>query len=64
MAKKDRRPESNPERAKAGEQISRKATHQEGFEDEKGQGQTGGGQEKGPEPGQFTEEGSPGYRPK
>lgn len=64
MSRKDKRPESNPERAKEGEEISRKATNPHIAEDEATEGQTEGGQERGPEPGQYKDKGSPGYTPK
>jgi hypothetical protein len=59
MGRKDKRPESRPDRNTADEK-SRKANDLEGFADETGEGQTGGQFERGSEPGQYTDAGSPG----
>lgn len=59
MGRKDKRPESRPERNTADEK-SRKANDLEGLVDETGGGQTNGQFERGPEPGQYTDAGSPG----
>ena len=60
MSRKDKRPESQPARNTA-EEKSRKATEKGIFEEEPGGSQTEGSEERGPDPGQYTDKGSPGY---
>lgn len=61
MATRDRRPESQPERNTADEK-SRKATDPNVFDDQAQEGQTPGSETRGPDPGQYTDRGSPGYQ--
>ncbi len=64
MGRKDKRPESQPDRNTADE-VSSKATDSSVFEEQQAEGgQTRGGEERGPEPGQYTQAGSPGYTPR
>lgn len=63
MSRKDRRPESQPERNTA-EEKSSKATDKSQFHEQPPEGQTQGSQERGPEPGHYTDKGSPGYTPR
>lgn len=59
MGRKDKRPQSQPDRNTAGE-ISEKATDRTIFDEQGPTSQTEGGEERGPEPGQYTDAGSPG----
>ena len=61
MSRKDRRPESRRDRNTAGE-LSSKATDPHISDDETVEGFTEGAQERGPEPGQYTDLGSPGLQ--
>ena len=62
MSRKDKRPESQKEQSEAGLEVSQKATNPGAFDDETGEGQTRGSEERGPKAGQYTDMGSPGYQ--
>lgn len=61
MATRDGRPESQPERNTA-EGRRRKAADANVFDDQGQEGQTPGSGTRGPDPGQYTDRGSPGYQ--
>lgn len=61
MSRKDRTPESQKDRNTAGE-ISSKATDPTIFDTQGGGGQSSDPEERGAEPGQYTDRGSPGYQ--
>ncbi len=60
MSRKDKRPESRPERNMP-EEISDKATDPGIFNAEAMQGQTQGANERGPQPGQYYDKGPGSY---
>ncbi len=59
MSRKDKRPESQPERNFADE-VSEKATDRTIFDTQGSEGQTRGGNERGPNPGQWYDK-APGH---